>query len=104
MSATASATNRHVLEVAADEEDSDALRETFILRKTTLTQAQWDKYLSSDSTKKPSDDDSSQTSALLGGKASFSQGTATGDGAVMSRKSASFDVETGISTNKGKQR
>lgn len=85
------------------EEDSDALRETFILRKTSLSQAQWDKYLSSETSRNASDEATSQAQALLGSKSS-NQGSSTGDGAVVSRKSASFDVETGASVTKISQR
>ena len=87
----------------AEGEDSDALRETFILRKTSLSQDQWDKYLSAESSKKE-EDPSEVSSALLGRKSGFSQGSATGDGAVTSRKSSTFDVETGISTAKASER
>ena len=79
------------------------LRETFILRKVTLTQDQWDLYLTPDRAAKAPDSDLGRTSsstALLSRKSGGSLGRpsgAAGDGVVMSRKSSSFDVETGRS-------
>lgn len=79
--------------LCAEEDNSDALRETFILRKTSLRQDQWDKYLSSETAKAANE----ETNALLGGK---SRSTLTSDGAVTSKKRTTFDVETGESTSK----
>lgn len=87
----------------ADEEGSDALKETFILRKTSLTQEQWDLYLSTD-TSRPGKEDIHESTALLSRKSNISQGSFTGDGAVSSRKNTSFDVETGASVSKGQAR
>jgi hypothetical protein len=85
------------------DEQSDALRETFILRKTSLTQDQWDMYLSPEATagkQNTMDDSAREGSALLGRKSGLFQGSMTGDGAVTSRKATSFDVETGANTFK----
>ena len=84
-------------------EEDDVLRETFILRKVTLTQDQWDQFLSPERAAKAPDSDLARTSSstsLLSRKSGGSLGrpsAAVGDGVVMSRKSSSFDVETGRS-------
>jgi len=58
--------------VCADE-NSDALRETFILRKTSLDQEQWDNFLSPDAKASNMDDSAREGSALLGRKSGLSQ-------------------------------
>lgn len=94
----------HVHDFVVEDENSDALRETFILRKTSLDQEQWDNFLSPDAKASNMDDSAREGSALLGRKSGLSQGSATGDGAVTSRKSSSFDVETGANTTNNSNR
>ena len=55
------------------DEHADALRETFILRKTSLDQQQWDTFLSPDVRQDNGDDGAREATALLGRKSGLSQ-------------------------------
>lgn len=81
--------------VGADE--SEVFRETLILRKASLTQEQWDKYLSPE--RAPNQDsDLTVTTALLPAKGHLSKTSSAfelADGPVSSNKKSQFDLETG---------
>lgn len=100
---------RHSLDLAADvshldadaDEENEFLRETFILRRADLTQEQWSTFLGSvKPLGKPvgGGEDLSESTSLLSRKSGSSLTRTSGtfnDGPVMSRKSSTFDLESG---------